>query len=351
MLSFLDKPLVRYPVYFGFGFIVFLLATAATFPDEQIKDIITVQLEKQLGNKYDVKIGDLDMWWFPGVSLEDVSLEERIDPSEVERLTAEEEEAGLEAAGPMKLTIPSVSARLEIIRSIMGGPTVGFQIELGGGDITGSFQQGSDARRVQIDMDGLDLRKTVALTKFLGVPFFGELSGEIDLELDPKRPMVTGGTVKLDGEKLTVGPATIKTDKFPPITYLEIPQTNFGTLDIDLGVGEGKAKSDSLEINSFSWAGRDIRGGMWGNFKLASRVDQTEAQVEMRMQLDENFVKKNNLGPLLNVAEVRRGKNKEWFGFRLYGRLKNIRFKGSPSSATGPKVGEAPSTDEKAGKE
>lgn len=356
MLAFLDKPFVRLPVYAGFGLLVFIIAVAATFPDDQIKDIVSVEIEKQLGGKYTVDIADLDVWWITGVSLESVTIEERVDPAELEEQLAKAEETGLPSTGPMKVSIPRVSGRLSLIRSILGGPTVEFEIELSGGTIDGHFQQGSEQRKIYVDLGNLDLRKTTELSAFLGVPMFGELTGTVDLVMHPSKPMVTGGTVELHGEKLTVGPATIETDKFPPITYLDIPQTNFGTLDIELAVegasdadgGDGdeeepgkppaRRKTDSMNIDTFEWSGRDVRGQMWGEFGLASRLEQTQADVEMRMQLDENFVKKNNLGPLLNVAEVRKGKNKDWFGFRLYGRLKNIRFKGSPQSAAGPEA-------------
>lgn len=338
MLGFLEKPLVRLPVYAGFGFVVFMIAVVATFPAEQIKDIVAVEIEKQLGGKYSVEIGDLDIWWLSGVSLENVTIAERVDPSEVEKPSPEEEEEGLPEDLPMKVTIPSIAGRLAPIDSILHGPSVAFALDVGGGVITGRFSQGSDARKLYVDLGGIDLRKTLALTAFLGIPFFGDLDGEIDLELDPKKPMVTGGSINITGDKLTVGPATIKTDKFPPITYLEIPQTNFGTLNVDLRVADDKEKK-RMRVEAFKWSGRDIRGELWGTVDLANRVEQASPDVEMRLQLDENFVTKNSLGPLLNVAEVRRGKNKDWFGFHLYGRLKNLKFKGSPKSAAGPPAG------------
>lgn len=356
MMAFLDRPLMRLGAYAGFGFIVFLVALGATFPDEQVKDIVTVQLEKQLGGKYTVEVSDLDVWWFTGASLENVTLKERVDPSDVPPPTTEDED-GVAADLPMTVTIPRVSGRLALIRSVIAmAPALEFEIELGGGTIEGYVEFGSEERNVHVEMDALDLRKTIALTAFLGVPFFGEMTGEIDLQMHATKPEITGGTIKLEGEKLTLGPATIKTDKFPPITYLEIPQTNFGTLDIQMKVAEPggdddpKAKSATrarreMQIDKFNWEGRDIRGDMWGVFKLTSRMETTSADVRMRMQFDEAFVKNNNLGALLNVPEIRKGKNKEWFGLRLYGTLKNIRFKGNPAAAAGP---EAAKTEDKA---
>ncbi len=337
MLNFLQRPMVRLPVYAGFGLFVFMLAVLGTFPDTQIKDIIAVEIEKALDHKYSVEIADLDIWWLVGASLENVTISERVDPSKAPPPPSDDEE-GLPQDLPMKVTIPSVAARLAPIQSVLsGGVAVAFEIDLGGGVVDGYFANGSEARELHVEIGKLDLRRTLALTAFFGMPFFGDLEGTIDLQLDPKKPVATGGSIDLHGEKLTVGPATVKTDKFPPITYLEIPQTNFGTLDIEVEVVDKKGKP-TMSVDSFKWSGRDIRGGIWGEVGLGAKLSSARPELEMRMQLDEGFVTKNSLGPLLNVAEVRNGKNKDWFGFRLYGRLGNLQFKGSPKSAGGPPV-------------
>ena len=362
MLAILDRPLMRLGAYGAFGLVVFFVALGLTFPDEQIKDIVTVQLEKQLGGKYAVEVSDLNLWWFTGVSLHNVSIAERVDPTEEPGANAEDEGEAPPGTGPLKVTVPRVAGRLAMARSLIGlAPAIEFEVEFGGGVVEGYVQIGRDSRDIYVAMDRLDLRKTVALTAFTGMPFFGEMSGEIELEMHPQQPTITAGSIKLSGDKLTVGPATIETDKFPPITYLEIPQTNFGTLEVELAVADSDVEADAdeparpsaargrrqMKINTFNWSGRDIRGDMWGAFKLASRVDQTSADVQMRMQLDEAFVKKNNLGALLNVSEIRKGKNRDWFGLRLYGTLKNIRFKGAPAAAAGPTAEQSePGSDE-----
>jgi len=339
MLGLMEKPLVRLPVYAAVALVAFAVSMAFTFPDDQIKDIVVVQMEKQLGPKYKVSIGDLDLWWITGVELSDVTIAERTSPQEEAKKSKEKEAEkaeGLPPDLPMKVTIPSVSGRLSLIRSLFSGPTVEFRADVGGGEISGYFQQASDGRTLDIDFDEIDLRRTTALTSFFGVPFFGVLDGDVHFVLNPKRPQIIDGHVDLEGSKLTVGPATVKTDKFPPITYLEIPQSNFGTLTIKMKVthDEGKAPP-RLEFQTVKWSGRDLLGEAWGYLTLTNNIRTTRSKVKMRMQLDEKFVRKNDLGPLLNVAEVRRGKNKNWFGFEIYGRLSNLQFKGSPAVAGG----------------
>ena len=344
MLGFMDQPAVRVPVYAGFALVVFLAAAAFTFPDDQIKEIAAVQIEQALGGEYRVTIADLDAWWLTGVALEGVTIEERVAPAEAEELTGVDaeveeaaEEAGLPEDLPVKVTIDQIAARLSILRSLMNlAPAIEYAADLGGGVISGYYVQGSDGRELTVVLDDIDLRQTPALAALTGVPFFGVIDGEIALELHPTKPIVRDGIVDITGEKLTVGPATVKTDKFPPMTYFEIPQTNLGTLNIEMQVEEGEGGRPTLEITDFESSGRDVRTEIWGDLGLATRPAQSSADLNMRLQLDETFVTKNNLAPLLNVAEVRRGKNKDWFGFRLNGRLNRIQFRGTPAAARGP---------------
>ncbi|MFW5968379.1 MAG: hypothetical protein ACOCV2_12715, partial [Persicimonas sp.] len=74
----MERPIVRISAYVAFGFAVFLIALLATFPDDRLREIATVQIESQLGNEYQVDIGDLDLWWLTGVELEDVTITERV---------------------------------------------------------------------------------------------------------------------------------------------------------------------------------------------------------------------------------------------------------------------------------
>lgn len=336
MIGALEKRYVRYPVYMVFGLFVFIVSLVLAFPDDEVKDIITVQAEMALDNEYKVTIDDLDLWWLTGVQLEGVTIEERKTEQEQADAAAGEDGEGPKLI-PMKFTLPEVSARLSLIRSIFG-PTVEFSADVGGGEITGFFQQGGDSNRVVAEFDDLELGKTQAIAAIMGVPFFGTLSGDVDLELDPKRNLPASGSVLVDGSKLTFGPATVKTDKLPAMAFLEVPQTNLGNLDIDLVVDETNPKRPALVFETFEMNGRDMRGDVWGEVRLGTNMATSIMDLKMRMQFDETFVKKNSLAPFLNVPEVRKGKNKEWFGFQISGRASNIQFRGRPASAAGPKA-------------
>lgn len=329
-LAWLEKPVVRYPLYIGTAFLVFAIAMGFTFPDEEIKDILVVEGEKGLKHKYKLSIGELDLWRFSGVTLHSVTLEER--------------EANLEPVDPeAPVTLPTkirferVRARIAPLASVFNlGPTIVFDLETGGGAVEGSFEAGTKAHALNINARNLDLRKANLLAALTGMPFFGELDVDAQFDFDSKfQP--TDGHFKLQGRQLSVGPATIKTDKFPPMSYFEIPQTSFGTMVINMEMtpppdGKGAA---TLEVKRFESSGRDIRLETWGDVTMAPQLGKARPKLEMRLQLDDSFVKDNSLAPLLNVAEFRKGKGKEWYGFVLNGTFDRVQFKGSAAASNG----------------
>jgi len=312
------------------GFLSFSISAGLSFPDDELKEIVIVQAEKALGPKYKVRIDELDVWWFTGVSLDGIQIEERvnddvpIDPD-------------IPADLPMKVRITSVRARLTPLLSLFHlAPTVEFEVDVDGGIIEGTASFGSEGTTIRAQVDKLDLRTTPALASFTGVPFFGELSADIEWTLSPKL-QPTAGFVRLSGSQLTLGPATVMTEKFPPMTYFEIPQTNFGTLAVDLEFSEDNKTSGLLKIKKMETSGRDIRLEAWGSVDTATTLKRSKVDVKMRTQLDETFVKKNSIAPFLNVNEVRKGKNRDWYGFTISGIVDRIQFKGSTDAATGPK--------------
>lgn len=336
-LAWLEKPVVRYPLYVGTAFLVFAIAMGFTFPDDEIKDILVVEGEKALKHKYKLSIGELDLWRFSGVALQSVSLEEReVNPEPVD--------PDAPAPIPTKIRFERVRARIAPVASVLNlSPTIVFELETGGGALEGSFEAGSKAHALNLDATNLDLRKANLLAALTGMPFFGEMDLDARFEFDAKFQPVDGH-FKLQGRQLSVGPATITTDKFPPMSYFEIPQTSFGTMIINMEMtppedGKGAAK---LEVKRFEASGRDIRLETWGDITMAPQFGKARPKLEMRLQLDDSFVKDNSLAPLLNVAEFRKGKGKEWYGFVLNGTFDRIQFKGSAAASNGRSAAATP---------
>ena len=339
MFALLEKRVVRVPLYILFTLLAFVICMILTFPDERVKQIIQVQAEKALGHKYDVRISDLDLWWLTGVELENVTVKERWTEEQMAKATKQASESG-KAKMPLTVTVPRVAGRLSVLRSIINlGAVVEFKVDFEeGGAIVGDFIQKSDKRLLHVEFDDLDMMRSGVLVSLTGVPGFGTLKGDLDLELDPKRTVIKDGKVNLLGKKLTIGPGLVETDKIPTMVYLEVPQTNFGNLLIKGKVQTGKNKAASkFVIEKMESVGRDIEMQMWGDVALATRLDNSRLNLEMRMKFNDKYVTENSLRPLLNIKQFRDGKGPgSWYGFVFYSTLKRMRFKGSVMASRGP---------------
>lgn len=355
----MERSIVRIPVYIAFGFAVFLVALVLTFPDQRLKEIATVQIEKQLGGKYDVTIEDLDLWWLSGVQLKNVKISERItDPNAGDAAAEGPKDAkakggaagGMPEKEPFFISIPRVAAGFSPVLSLLNfAPTADFLVDLGGGDISGNFAQSSKNRTLKIDINEIELAKTPILEQYLGVPIRGELGGNIELNLHPRQPQVVGGDIKLKGNGLTVEKSELHTDKLGPMAFIDVPETDFGELDAHMTISQGEDKSKSrMNFDEFSFHdGEDVRGQIWGHLDLGRSTTQSIAKIEMRFQFDDKYIRSNDLSSVLNMQWFREGKNQDWFGFLLWGRLSKPRFKGAPTAATGPQ--ESANADEDAG--
>ncbi len=323
----LEKRLVRYPLYLLFFFVVFVVAMALSFPDTQIKEIAAVQIQKAVGPKYKVKIDDVDVWRFSGVELIGLTIKERVDEK------APEPQPG--APLPMKAFFPSIGLRLAPIKSIFNfGLAVKAQIDVGGGDIDIYATKKLSGNLIEVSFDELDLSKTGPLKAYLGLPFFGTLDGGGEILVNDKG-LPIGGEINLRGSKITVGPADVKVEKLP-MAYLEVPQSNFGNVKMNFKIKNISSKKSLIEFSEVGISGRDLRGEFWGYLETGGGRSDS-ANLKMRLQLDQTFVKKNKLSAVLNIAQFRKGKNKDWYGFTISGRMSKTKFKGSPTAAKGKK--------------
>ncbi len=347
-MELLDRKIVRIPLYGLFTLVVFLAALVLTFPDERVKQIVIVQAEQVLnagkradaGDRiWEVRIDDLDLWWFTGIELNNVRLKERWTDEKKARVEAEVAE-GAPPQEPLTVTIPRVAGRVSILKSIINlGLGAQYDVDFeDGGLISGEFVQNSDGGRFTANFADVDMYKASILQSVTGVPGFGTLEGDVEIEIDPKTRRPIAGNIDLKGKKLTVGPATVKTEMLPSMAYLEVPQTNFGTFVLKAKIVKDKgSQNPSLEFDEFSAKGRDVRMEVWGDVELSKVFSRGMANVSMRLQFDAEFVKENSLSPVLNIQLFRSGKSSDdWYGIAFTGLIGKMKPKGSVAAARGP---------------
>jgi type II secretion system protein N len=343
-----DNPLIRIGGYVLFAFAIFFVALLVTFPDGKVKQIAAVQieaqLEKNMKKNFDVSVGDLDFWWLWGIELENLQIKE-IRPSSGDPGTSDDggdgnggDGGGQDArAFPLNITIPSVAARLAPIDSALNlGLAAKFYLGLGGGTVTGSYVRASNRQSIYVSLNDIALKQTRLLQQFAGLPFFGTLRGDMELEFALGKPLLLGGYVDLATDKLTIGPKKEVKIEALPLGYVEIPRTNIGNVRIKMNVNAESGRRPKLVVERFDSEGRDLQTQMWGSIQLANTIATADAELQMRIRLNPEFIQTNELSPILRMKEFQNGKKGDWYGFVVLGRLNSPSFKGAKRAADGP---------------
>jgi type II secretion system protein N len=342
-----DNPLIRIGGYVLFAFAIFFVALLVTFPDGKVKQIAAVQieaqLEKNMKKNFDVTVGDLDFWWLWGIELENLQIKEKRPSTGGGSGESESGEEGGAGGGqdarsfPLNITIPSVAARLAPIDSALNlGLAAKFYLGLGGGTVTGSYVRASNRQSIYVSLNDIALKQTRLLQQFAGLPFFGTLRGEVELEFALGKPLLLGGYVDLATDKLTIGPKKEVKIEALPLGYVEIPRTNIGNMRFKLDVDADRGGRPKLILERFDSEGRDLQTQMWGSVQLANTIGTADAELQMRIRLNPEFIRSNELSPILRMKEFQNGKKGDWYGFVVLGRLNSPSFKGAKRAADGP---------------
>ena len=329
-----EKPFFRVAAYLAFGFLSFVAFLLVTFPDHRVRQIVSNEIEAAMDFEYDVTIGKLGFWRLTGISAREITLRERVVGG-----GADDEEA--DGPMPMMVRVERISARLAPIRTILGGgPAADFQIDVGESIIRGRFDMDgfneAATQKISLNMNDLDLRRSTLLTSFVGQPIYGILDGDVEIEIDGARGgLITGGYVDLTGQQLTLGATTIEIDGIPLLTGLDLPTTSFGNMEMLLTFEETEHGS-RLNFDKFETSGRDIFTEAWGHIDITPTGNRP--RVELRLQVNEEYVTEHGLSSLFNMGEFRQGEYGEWYGFVIAGRAGDINFRGSRTAAQGPQA-------------
>lgn len=351
VMELFEKRWVRILAYALFVIITLLSCLAITFPDERIKQIIIVQAEKQLNagkdrskrneRIWEVQIDELDLWWFSGAELHNVVLKEKWSEERLQR-ALDEAESGAPPQKPMMVTIPRVAARVSLASSIVNlGAAVVYQVDFNSNDTEGGLVKGTVIQRkdglfLDATLDELDMYRAGLIESVSGVPGFGTMNGTVSFILDPKSGLPVDGKIDLEGKKLSVGPAEVKTDKLPSMAYLEVPRTSLGNLDLEAHI-ERRGKTPALVFDKFEAKGLDMRMQVWGDVEIEKTSARSRSNVSMRLQFNEEFVQENSLGPVLNIQTLRSGRNGEgWYGLSFKGMIGRMKPRGDLNAAGGP---------------
>lgn len=256
--------------------VAFVLALRQTFPAEAVLERLVIDGAAQ---GWQVKVTDSGPGGFLGVRFSGMTLESREG---------------------VKIPVDQLTASLRIWPLFLGRRGVDYDARLYEGRVTGLVEEGRGVRRVVARVADLDLAKSAAVRKALGLDLGGTLQGEVDLTLDQREPARSSGAVALRVEKAALMGGAVSLPSLGG--NLTLPRADLGAVVAQGTVKEGKAVFDKLEAKS-----PDVELDAQGlSVSLQPKLAYSTVFGKARVKLQDGFWAK--AGPqgtaLRSVAEV-----------------------------------------------
>lgn len=302
-----------------------------SFPYERIKDRLIAEFDREQaaqGSDQKLSIDELTSYWFSGAELSGVKL--TLPP-----------EPGDEQAKPVVLEIERAHARVRLLPLLLGRVRVDFWASTFGGEVSGSLPVAGDGSgKITLELDGVDLAKTMLLRERLGVPLKGVLSGAIDLETVEGKLAAASGSIDMKIAGLSVGDGKTKI-----MGQLPIPEAKIGDLALVAEVKDGL-----IRLTKLSATGPDLELVGDGQLTLRDPWKDALADLYLRFKFSDAYrgksdVTKTLLGepgskmPALIDLDPKMKKAKRadgFYGFHAHGSLRHLKF--DPSASGGPDV-------------
>jgi len=266
----------KYLAYGALFAVAFALALRQTFPAEAVLERLVIDAAAQ---GWQVKVADTGPGGFLGVRFTGLTLE------------------SLEG---VRIPVDQVTASLRIWPLFLGKRGVNFDARLYDGRVQGLLEEGRTSRHVVAKVQGVDLAKSAAIRKALGVDLGGTLQGDLDLSLDGREPARSSGALALRVEKATLLGGQVNLPSLGG--NLSLPRADLGAVVAQATVKEGKAVFDKLEAKS---ADVELSGeGM--SVTLQARLAYSTVFGRARVKLQDGFWQKSGASgnALRGVAEV-----------------------------------------------
>lgn len=226
---------IGYLIVFVFFFFIFLYWM---FPYNILKDRVAAAIEEPLGRKVEVSIGDIEPYYFTGVSISKLKLISHKDGRNI----------------PI-LELDKVRARASLFSLLFGNPNITFYIRAKKGEIEGRSKQIEEGFDIDVDFDDFEIGTIKWLQAELGLNLTGKLNGNVDLKIDRMRPTRSKGKIDVDFEsfKLVASNLVVGGTAIPLPTIVFSKSKGSGIkLEIDKGsatLKELKFTEGDLQLN------------------------------------------------------------------------------------------------------
>lgn len=304
-----------------------------TFPYNRLGDRIVHEFNsKQTGPKaMRLKLGDMSSYWLGGVEAEDITLTSPGEPDEQGR-----------PGKPTVLKIDSAHASVSLLRLLVGTLRISFGAKAFGGELSGSTSNSDEGRRLEVELEDMDLGQAPLFGDIVGLPLAGKLSGTIDFLMPEEKLSKADGKIALKVTDLAAGDGKAKIRD-----TIALPRIEAGELGLD-----AEAKAGSLKISNLSANGPDLKVESEGLLRLRDVFDTSLLSLNISFKFQDHYTNKNDitkslfgsgsmpglfdLDPKMKHAKRTDGS----YGWRVSGALAHLNFVPAPvASSAGAAAG------------
>ncbi len=261
-------PWIGFPAFY---FLCLLVFASFTFPFDKVKERIVVQFNAQQAKSPTpqvLSIDELDSSFLTGIKATGV------------RLTSPNPEPG---KPPVELKIDEARARISLLSLLAGKRSISYALALADGTVTGSFEESSKDRAIDVTFEGVDIGRIEPVTAQLGVPIEGRLHGTLKLQLPEGKASKGSGSINLELKDVAIGDGKAKIKGL-----LALPKLSLGNVAL-----VGEAKDGVLKISKLSASGRDVDLSADGRVQMRENAPDSNLDLAFKFKVGDTYRKKN----------------------------------------------------------
>jgi type II secretion system protein N len=323
-MSPLMKKLFKWIGYPLFALVMFVFFAYATCPYDKIKD--RIEQHMSASGELEVSIDDLGPSPLTGLSADGVLVVMKPKPTPVPMMAPGSEGAPRPPKPkPLRLLLEEVVIKVGLIALMQGGTDVDFRVSGLGGRVEGSYTAQKKAGwTLKIDASDIQLAALPGIKEMVGLPLAGTLSAKVDLKVPKHRLSNASGQIEIECEACAIGDgkAKLKVPGNPMLAMgIKMPRVRLGRLGGRVQVENGEATLDNVSAKS-----QDVELKLEGGFSLRNPVAFSNAQAYLQFKVSPTLKKRDPKFELLESGLTNAKRSDGFFGMRVVGPLKSLRF-------------------------
>jgi len=284
----------RTAAYAFFFVLAFTLALRLTFPVAAVKERLLLDAAAQ---GYQITVNDLSPSGLLGIRAREVIV-----------VTSD----------GARIPIEQLTVGIRILPSLIGRKAYSFDASIFGGTVTGSTEASKTAERYQVRLEGVDLARAGVVRAATGLELGGILSGKLDVNLDPKDPQKSTGTIDFQVKDGAIRGGTV------PVPGMDggitVPPVKLGAITVRGALKNGRADFATLEAK-----GDEMNIVADQVFvQLQPKLAFSPMSGRLKLRPTDSFWRKEQVAPLKPIIEMGLASAKSpdgGYGFQIFGTL------------------------------